>query len=124
MAQRILVADNEPNIRLVLTMALEQAGYTVEAVADGLACISALTTDPTPDLLVLDLRLPRLTGQQVVQHLRADPRTADLPILIVTGSGRESDLPPKNTYQGLLYKPFDLDRLVEAAARLLEAGTP
>ena len=86
--QCILIVDDEPNVRLVLRTALESAGYRVIEAADGLAALSQLQARPC-DLVVLDLRMPKLDGMQTLARLR---QRGDLtPVVMLTAHGSIPD---------------------------------
>lgn len=90
MAQKlhILVVDDEPNIREVVELYLRREGYAVEVVGDGSAALRAIE-QKLPDLIVLDLMLPLLTGTQLTRTLREGHY--DIPIIMLTAKGDESD---------------------------------
>jgi DNA-binding response OmpR family regulator len=83
----ILVVEDEPSLREVISLYLKRAGYGVTAVADGLAALEAATATP-PDLVVLDLMLPRMDGYEITRRLRAQN---DTPIIMVTARREEQD---------------------------------
>src|SRR5512140_652120 len=90
MSERILLVDDEPDIRQLLSFNLREAGFEPEAVgtaAEGLA--AALRARPS--VVILDLMLPDMSGTEVCRKLRADPQTSDLPILMLTARGDEYD---------------------------------
>jgi two-component system, chemotaxis family, chemotaxis protein CheY len=81
----ILVVDDEPDARYLLRYAFERAGYVVREAADGLAAIAAIKVS-APALVVTDMMMPVMDGMELIRQLRADPRTADIPILSVSGN--------------------------------------
>jgi len=85
----LLVEDEEP-LRRVLRDLLEREGFTVVEAADGVAALDEVDRS-APDVLVLDLNLPRLDGYGVLSHLRARPSTAKLPVLVLTAKGDEEN---------------------------------
>ncbi len=85
----ILVVDDQRNIRALLRLYLEQAGYRVEEAADGETALQRITTSP-PDLLILDLMLPRLDGWELCRRLRGGEATT-LPILMLTARDDDVD---------------------------------
>jgi DNA-binding response OmpR family regulator len=88
---RILVVEDEADIAGLIKMALERdAGIEVEVVASGDAALHAVSIG-VPDLIILDLNLPALSGTEVCRMLRAKPKTADVPIIMVTARVSESD---------------------------------
>jgi CheY-like chemotaxis protein len=121
--QTILIVDDEPTIRMVLTEVLESIGYAAIAAADGAAALKILRSDTHIDLLITDVGLPgKLNGWQVADAARQD-RTA-LKILFITGFAA-SALPER--YQSepdvqLLSKPFTMDALKTRIKTMLLAG--
>ena len=87
---RVLVVEDDPDIAELIRHYLEKSGHTVEALASGAAVLPKVRAD-RPDLIVLDLMLPGLDGLMVCQALRSDPRTAAIPIIMVTARGEEAD---------------------------------
>lgn len=86
--QSILIVDDEPNVRLMLRTALESAGYRVHEAADGLAALSSLESRAC-DLVVLDLRMPKLDGMQTLARLRERGNAA--PVVMLTAHGSIPD---------------------------------
>jgi DNA-binding response OmpR family regulator len=119
---RILLADDDPELRAVLTVALTEAGYSVETAADGQQALAMVDASP-PDLLITDVVMPGLSGWIVFTRLRK--RVPPLPIIVI--SGARSGVPPEETtYPGqavFLPKPCDLPHLLATVRRLL-AGSP
>ncbi|WP_307844565.1 response regulator transcription factor [Actinotalea solisilvae] len=89
--QHVLVADDDPDIRDLVAFKLGTAGYEVEVVGDGLAALEHARARP-PRLVLLDVMMPGLSGLDVAQQLRADPRTATVPIILLTAKAQESDV--------------------------------
>ncbi len=87
----ILIADDDPDIRDLVAFKLEQAGFDVIAVEDGISALSATQADP-PDLVVLDVMMPGMSGIDVCRELRASEATATLPIILLTARAQEGDV--------------------------------
>ncbi|GGM60629.1 response regulator transcription factor [Dactylosporangium sucinum] len=87
----ILVADDDMDIRDLVAFKLEQAGYDVMAVDNGLAALTAATENP-PDLVVLDVMMPGMSGIDVCRQLRLDRETKALPIILLTARAQEGDV--------------------------------
>lgn len=121
---RLLLADDEPGTRAALELALDPA-YEVLTAADGAEALEVARTGH-PDVIILDLMMPRLNGFQVLERLRADPATAEVPVLLVSASRAEAD-----KVRGLelgavdyLEKPFSAPELrarLERTVRLLRS---
>lgn len=89
-APRILVVEDVPVVLAVLRMRLEKEGFEVIIARDGIQALEQ-AREGHPDLMLLDLMLPRLCGERVCQELRADPRTRALPIVVVSARASEAE---------------------------------
>ena len=107
---RILVIDDDPSISELVSINLEMAGYDVSPAEDGIKG-QALAVQIQPDLIMLDLMLPKVDGFTVCQRLRRDPRTADIPVLMLTALGQIQDkIDGFNAgADDYLTKPFDVE---------------
>jgi DNA-binding response OmpR family regulator len=90
-AQTVLVADDEEDIIELVRFRLEHDGYRVLTAADGEAALQ-LARDEHPDLCVLDVMMPKLSGLEVLAQLRADPATADTRVIMLTARGQDADV--------------------------------
>ena len=88
--QKVLVVDDEENIRMLVKFNLEKAGYEVLEASDGNKAIET-AVNSTPDIVILDLMLPGIDGLEVCRHLKRHPRTAALPIIMLTAKSDEID---------------------------------
>ncbi len=86
----VLVVEDEADLAELLRYNLEREGYRCRCEADGASALAAVRRD-RPDLLILDRMLPGVSGDEVLTRLRRDPSTADLPVLMLTAKGEESD---------------------------------
>lgn len=113
----ILIVDDEENIRRLLNQELSQTGYRVAQARDGVEALS-LARRLRPDLIILDVMMPGVSGFDVTGALKADPRTADIPLLILSiVEDRERGL--QLGADEYLTKPVDLDRLLETVDALI-----
>ena len=108
----ILVVEDDTALRTVYRASLKAAGFHVIAVSDGLTALQQLDSDVSPDAVVLDLVLPRLSGADFARELRARRETRDIPIIIVTGTD-EAGIEGVDV-ECVLRKPFLPERLIEA----------
>ncbi|MGQ4880079.1 response regulator transcription factor [Billgrantia sp. LNSP4103-1] len=117
---KVLVVDDEPNIVLSLEFLMQQAGFDVTTAVDGEGALAAIEEAP-PDLMLLDISLPGISGFDVLEQLRHDPRHARLPIIMLTAHGREVER-EKGLALGAddyVTKPFSTQALVEKVKSLL-----
>jgi two-component system sensor histidine kinase/response regulator len=109
----ILVADDTPaNLRLLFQMLTEQ-GYKVRPVPDGQWALRAARSTP-PDLILLDIRMPKMDGYQVCEQLKADEQTRDIPVLFLSALGEKEDKVKAFSVGGLDYitKPFQVEEVL------------
>lgn len=113
-AVTVFIAEDNPILLEGLERALTANGYRVDTAADGKAAIEMLQSEPLPDLLLLDVMMPRMNGIEVLDHVRADTRTAELPVLLITAAAEE--VVPGSNLDSLgvdvLMKPFRLNELL------------
>jgi two-component system phosphate regulon response regulator PhoB len=111
--ERILLVDDEPDLRELVIFGLREAGFEVDAVSSGQAGL-ALAAKIRPAVIVLDLMLPDLSGTEVCRSLRADPFLADVGVIMLTGRGEEYDriLGFEAGTDDYVVKPFSVRELV------------
>ena len=120
MNSKILVADDEPNIVISLEYLLKREGYTVVIARDGQEALESIAREP-PDLVLLDVMMPKKTGFEVCQEVRANDALQGVKILMLTAKGRDTDL-AKGTALGAdayMTKPFSTRDLVLKVAQML-----
>lgn len=88
---RILIADDEEHIGYLIKFQMEKAGFEVVWKLDGRAALEAVRAE-RPDLAILDVMMPRLSGFEVLQQLKADPETAEIPVIMLSARGQEEEL--------------------------------
>jgi DNA-binding response OmpR family regulator len=117
---RIVVADDEPDIRRLVSFTLRRRGYEVLEADNGEDAL-ALVTAERPHLVVLDVMMPRMTGHEVARALRAHPETAAIPILMVSAKGQEVEVRDglASGASGYLIKPFAPRDLADRVGSLL-----
>jgi phosphate regulon transcriptional regulator PhoB len=126
MAHRVLIVEDEPDIRDLLVFHLEREGYQVAQCRSGAEALRLARTTP-PDLVLLDLMLPEMDGLEVCRRLRQDPATTGLPIVMLTARGDEVDrvLGLELGADDYVVKPFSPRELVaRIRAVLRRAGPP
>ena len=124
MTRSILIADDEPNILISLEYLMKREGYTVSVARDGEEAIAAILRD-RPALVLLDVMMPKKSGFEVCQEVRANDAVKDTLILMLTAKGRDTDI-AKGLGSGAdayITKPFSTKELVQKVRQMLEAGT-
>ena len=119
----VLVADDDPDIRRLIVMKLRSAGHEVTDVGDGTAAVDAARA-VRPDLALLDLSMPGLTGIEVCTALKADPVLADVPVVLLTARAQERDVEAGLAAgaDAYLSKPFRPRELLAELAPYLDAA--
>jgi CheY-like chemotaxis protein len=110
---RILIVDDEPDLRYILHRIFERAGHDVVEAGHGEAALDSVRASP-PDLVVTDMMMPVMGGADLIGRLRADPATAQIPILAATGDPRLA-----KGADAVLSKPYQPQQLLAAANMLL-----
>jgi two-component system, OmpR family, response regulator RpaA len=120
MMPRLLLIDDDPIISEMVTLNLETAGYQVSQANDGIKG-QALAIQLQPDLVILDLMLPRVDGFTVCQRLRRDERTKEIPVLMLTAMGQTQDKVEgfNAGADDYLTKPFELEEMLARVRALL-----
>jgi DNA-binding response OmpR family regulator len=118
--KRLLVVEDEPDMADLVASRLRREGYTVDVAGDGAAALGRVRADP-PDLAIVDIMLPRFTGTQLLTEMRQDPRTATVPVILLTAKAEESDVVVGLSLGADDYvtKPFSLSVLVARVAAAL-----
>jgi DNA-binding response OmpR family regulator len=118
-AKRILVVEDEPNIAESLTFLLGRAGFEVSVETDGNAGLDAALSQ-IPDAVILDVMLPGLDGYDVLRKLRADDRSAEMPVIVLSAKGQREDRESAIACGADLFisKPFSNEEIVAAVRRL------
>ena len=117
---RILVADDDVDIRELVEFKLSTLGHEITAVADGAAAVEACQAS-RPDLAVLDVMMPGVSGLEAIRAIRADPGLADLPVILLTARAQESDVQSGFAYgaDDYITKPFSPRELAARVEALL-----
>ncbi len=120
MAKRILLVDDERDLVFYTKLFLEEQGYEVLTAYDGAQALEVLEEE-RPDLIILDVVMPRVSGWDVMRELREDPEKADIPILMLTARAEDADK-ARGWELGVTWyqtKPFELDELAMIVERIL-----
>ena len=120
---RVLVVDDTASIRFLIRTNLELAGFEVDEAVDGVDCLAVLSRlDVMPDVITVDVMMPRLDGVATVSAVRAEPRTRDIAVVMVSTQGQTADI-QRATDAGVdayVTKPFDPDFLIVTIREVLD----
>ncbi|RPJ42281.1 MAG: response regulator [Candidatus Latescibacterota bacterium] len=114
LAKKILVVDDEVYILHILDFSLGAEGYEVITAADGEEAMRKARSEK-PDLIVLDIMMPKVDGFEACRRLKADPETSPIPVILLTAKGREVDrqMGMEVGADDYIVKPFSPTRLIE-----------
>ena len=122
MPKRVLVVEDEANIVESLSFLLRQAGFEVSIANDGADAL-AMVGQSVPDVVLLDLMLPTMTGYEVLTRLRGSRATADVPVIVLTAKGQDEvrDASIANGANLFITKPYGNDEIVAAVRSVIPA---
>jgi len=117
---KILIAEDERDIRDLITFTLSFAGYEVIAANNGEEAVT-LTRQELPDLVLMDVRMPRMTGYEACAAIKADPNLKDIPVIFLSAKGQEAEIQAGLKAGGIEYllKPFAPDQLTARIKEVL-----
>ena len=123
MKAKILIADDEPNIVISLEYLMKREGYDVIVARDGAQALAAVIRE-RPDLVLLDVMMPLMSGFDVCQQVRSTPKVKDTPIVMLTAKGRDTDVAKGMAMGATAYmaKPFSTKEIAAKVRELLERG--
>ena len=122
---KIVIAEDEPDIRDLITFTLQFAGHEVIPTANGAEAVEAVRRE-IPDIVLMDVRMPRLTGYEACRQLKADAATKDIPVVFLSAKGQEAEVKEGLEAGAVDYilKPFAPDRLTSRVAEILAQIAP
>jgi CheY-like chemotaxis protein len=104
----ILVVDDDPDTRLLLRLILETDGHEIVEAPDGEAALALINPNPLPDVIMTDLTMPILNGHGLIERLRSEPRTASIPIVVLSANPDAAHaLKASGRIEAFVTKPFD-----------------
>jgi two-component system chemotaxis response regulator CheY len=116
----ILLVDDDPQLLYTMAEILSAAGHSVMPAQNGHEAIACIASGSLPDLVITDLRMPVMSGTELVLMIRNEPAWARLPVILVTAAALDSGVfPPDGSYQAVVSKPFDIAVLLATVARVL-----
>ena len=120
MSKKILIVDDEPNIVISLEFLMKREGFQVSVAGDGEAALEQVAAQK-PDIVLLDVMMPKKKGYEVCQLIRANPEWQDMKIIMITAKGRDTEM-AKGLAMGAdayMTKPFSTKDLVANVKRML-----
>jgi DNA-binding response OmpR family regulator len=117
---RILIAEDEPDIRELVAFTLRFAGHEVTPAANGEEAVQ-IASQLIPDLILMDVRMPRMTGYDACRVMKANPTLKDIPVVFLSAKGQESEIATglEVGAEDYLLKPFAPDQLTERVRVIL-----
>jgi CheY-like chemotaxis protein len=111
---RIMIVDDDPTTRFVLKLILEKEGHAIVEANDGEKALEMIRPDALPDIVATDLRMPVLSGTELIQRLRSEPTTAAIPIIVVSSDpDAAKGLHAAGLVDAIVGKPFDATTFIE-----------
>jgi CheY-like chemotaxis protein len=121
--REVMVVDDDDDVRESIAETLETVGYVVVRAADGLDALGHLRLCGLPELIVLDLMMPRVNGWELCDIVRGDPALAAIPILVITAAEHfDREAVRIEGIRGSLAKPIDPDELLHRVFELVDIG--
>jgi two-component system chemotaxis response regulator CheY len=114
----ILLVEDDVDVREALVEALSDRGYAVETAGDGLVALQVLRGGKRPGVILLDLMMPRMDGVEFRTAQRADPKLADLPVVLLSADARMEEKARAMKVQDAIRKPIDLEQLYRVIERV------
>lgn len=117
---RILIAEDEPDIRELVAFTLRFAGYEVVATSNGEEALQQ-ASQMIPDIILMDVRMPKMTGYDACRAMKADPALMDIPVVFLSAKGQDAEIQAglEAGAEEYLLKPFAPDQLVERVKAIL-----
>lgn len=122
---RILVAEDERDIRELITFTLTFAGHTVTAVSNGAEAVESAKASP-PDVVILDGRMPKMTGYEACKAIKEDAALKHIPVIFLSAKGQDEEVKEGLAVGAAAYilKPFSPQDLIERVGKLAEGQPP
>lgn len=122
MSKKILVVDDEKDIVEIISMYLEKEGYEVAGADNGFVALDKIISEK-PDLVILDIMMPKLDGHSLNIKLKENPETKGIPVIVITGKGHLREIITARedvTVADYLEKPFQMNELLEKMKKIFD----
>lgn len=119
---KILIAEDDTDIRELIILTLQFNGFTVDSAEDGLAAVEKAQANPTYDVILMDVRMPRMTGYDACRTLKQNATTKNIPVIFLSAKGQDQEI---QTGLGAgaadyILKPFAPDDLIKTINKVLQ----
>jgi len=120
---KILIAEDERDIRELITFTLRYAGHEVTQAANGEEALT-LAKQTTPELILMDVRMPKMTGYEACRHIKADDTLKHIPVVFLSAKGQETEIQTglEVGASDYILKPFAPDQLIKRVSEILAAN--
>ncbi len=118
--RKVLIVEDNPDLRNIFSRIFAHHNFEVQTAQDGMEALERLA-DSCPDVLILDINMPRLNGLDVLSYIRQTPFFRTLKVIVVTGNSVAIDHPDAQQADLLLVKPISVNELITMAQRLIES---
>ncbi len=117
---KIVIAEDEPDIRELIAFTLRFAGFEVVPTSNGAEALDAVRRE-VPDLIMMDVRMPKMTGYEACRAIKADPKVQHIPVIFLSAKGQEAEIKEglEAGAEEYLLKPFAPDQLIERVRTIL-----
>ncbi len=121
---RILVAEDEKDIRELIAFTLRFAGFDVLLATNGVEAVEVAQAE-RPDLILMDVRMPKMSGYEACRRLKENPQTASLPVVFLSAKGQDSEIQQglESGAEEYILKPFAPDELIQQVRDILNRHT-
>lgn len=118
---KILIAEDDNDIRELIVLTLQFNGFEVDSAEDGQAAVDQVKANPNYDIILMDVRMPRMTGYQACEALKGDDETKAIPVVFLSAKGQEKEIQTGLNAGASDYvlKPFSPDDLINTINRVL-----
>lgn len=116
---KILVAEDERDIRDLIRFSLQMAGFEVVIASNGMEAVE-LAPSEKPDLILLDLRMPKMTGYQALEILKKNPKTKDIPVVFLSAMTDKDKMSQIEGVEDFILKPFEIESLSRRVREILK----
>ncbi len=118
---KILIAEDDNDIRELIVLTLQFNGFDVDSAEDGQAAVEQVQANPDYDVILMDVRMPRMTGYQACQALKQNEATKDIPVIFLSAKGQDQEIQTglNAGASDYILKPFAPDNLVQTIERVI-----